>query len=190
LNWRPGSPVSLRTPRFELRSLCESDATDRYLGWLSDPEVMRYVNARSAGQSLDDLRAFIRRHDDRNNFLLGIFANPAGLHIGNVSAECHPVHRTAKLGVLIGDRGYWGKGVVLEARSAQLDFLFLEAGMEKVWAPCYAHNVPALFNYRMLGFTVEGVQRAHVVCDGARMDIVNFAMFRDQWLARRPGAAT
>jgi RimJ/RimL family protein N-acetyltransferase len=185
MSWTPGEPVSLLTARFHLRSLNESDAGERYLGWLRDPEVMRYVNARRTGQSLEELRAFVRRHDDRDNFLLGIFTRSAGLHIGNLSAECHPIHRTAKLGVLIGDRDYWGTGAVLEARSAQLDFLFGEADIEKAWGPCYAHNVPALFNYRTLGFTVEGVQRAHVVCDGARMDVVNFALFRGQWLARR-----
>lgn len=189
MSWTPGEAVVLRTERFDLRSLREDDASDRYLGWVRDGEVMRYVNARRAEQSLQDLRAFIRRHDDRNNFLLGIFARPGGLHIGNLSAECHPIHRTAKLGVLIGDRAYWGKGAVLEARTAQLDFLFREAGIEKAWGPCYAHNVPALFNYRMLGFTVEGIQRAHVVCDGERMDIVNFALFRADWLARRGGGA-
>lgn len=185
MTWQPGHPVRLETERFELRSLTEADATERYLGWLRDPEVMRYVNARREETTRDELRAFILRHDNRNNFLLGIFARPGGVHIGNLSAECHPIHRSAKLGVLIGDRSYWGRRAVLEARSALLDFLFGAAAMEKAWGPCYAHNVPALFNYRMLGFSVEGVQRAHVVCDGARMDVVNFALFRGDWLARR-----
>ncbi|MBI1731543.1 MAG: GNAT family N-acetyltransferase [Gammaproteobacteria bacterium] len=185
MNWRPGQPVCLGTERFELRSLGEGDATERYLGWLRDAEVMRYVNARRDETTLEELRSFIRRHDNRDNFLLGIFTKSGGLHIGNLSAECHPIHRTAKLGVLIGDRAFWGKRAVLEVRTIFLDFLFGPAAMVKVWGPCYAHNVPALFNYRMLGFTVEGVQRSHVVCDGERMDVVNFAMFREDWQALR-----
>lgn len=185
MNWTPGQPIELETPRFLLRSLVETDATEAYLAWLRDPEVMRYVNSRRSDPTLDEIRAFIRGHDNRSGFLLGIFTRPAGLHIGNLSAECHPLHRTAKLGVLIGDRAYWGRRAVLESRTTFLDFLFGPAGMIKAWAPCYSRNIPALYNYKVLGFAVEGIQRSHVVCDGERMDVINFAMSRDDWLAQR-----
>ena len=185
MNWAAGSPVQLETPRFFLRSLTDADASERYLGWLRDPEVMRYVNARRSEPTLEEVRAFIRSHDNRGRFLLGIFTRADRLHIGNLSAECQPLHLTAKLGVLIGDRDYWGQRAVIESRAVFLDFLFGPAGMVKAWAPCYAHNVPALFNYKMLGFEMEGIQKSHVICEGARMDVVNFALFRDDWLMRR-----
>ena len=190
MSWKRGSPVTLDTERFVLRSLTVADATPRYLSWLADPEVMRYVNARSDKPELAHVHAFITRHDNRDTFLLGIFTRADGRHIGNLSAECHPIHHTAKLGILIGERSFWGKGAAIEVRTAFLDFLFGPAGMAKAWGPCYAHNVPGLFNYKMLGFSVEGIQRSHVICDGERMDVVNFAMLREDWLQRRRGPAS
>ncbi len=187
MSWQPGEPVTLETERFRLRSLEEADASERYLGWLEDPEVAQFLNARHDETSTESLRAFIRRHDNRRDFLLGIFARDGGLHIGNCSAQCNLTDRTARLGVLIGDRGYWGRGrgAVAEARTAFLDFLFGPLGMEKAYGPVYARNIPAIFNYKLLGFGHEATLRSHVVCQGERMDVLIFAMFRDDWLARR-----
>ena len=189
MSWRPGEPVVLETERFHLRSLEEADASARYLGWLVDPEVTRFMNARHDEASIESLRAFIRRHDNRRSFLLGIFDREDGQHIGNCSAECKLDDRTAQLGVLIGERSYWGRGrnAVAEARTAFLDFLFGPLEMEKAFGPVYARNIPAIFNYKLLGFELEATLRSHVVCQGERMDVLVFAMFRDAWLAHREG---
>ena len=105
MTWKPGIPVARATERFELRSLEDRDATDRYGGWLRDPEVMRFVNARFTQHDLPSVRDFIASHDNRTRFLLGIFTRADGLHIGNLKADIDVDGGDAAIGVLVG--GFW-----------------------------------------------------------------------------------
>lgn len=179
--------MRLETEHAILRSLTGDDVGATYLAWLRDPDVMRYVNARFDEVSEAAVRAFVSAHDDRERFLLGVFDRASGKHVGNHRAICHPVHRTAHVGVLIGDRDHWGTGLVSETRTALLDFLFGPAGMLKVCGEVYAVNAAGLFNYQLLRFAVEGTLVSHVACGQGRSDVVLFAMFRHDWLARRGG---
>jgi ribosomal-protein-alanine N-acetyltransferase len=185
VTWTVGSPVRLETERAVLRSLTVDDVGPVYVGWLRDPEVTRYMNARFDEVSEDTVRAFVSAHDDRERFLLGIFDRASGKHVGNHRAICHAVHRRAHVGVMIGDRDHWGTGIVPETRTVLLDFLFGAVGMLKVCGEVYALNAAAIFNYQVLGFTVEGALVSHAACGQGRSDVVLFAMLRHDWLARR-----
>ncbi|MBL6947006.1 MAG: GNAT family N-acetyltransferase [Rhodospirillales bacterium] len=184
LNWSPGQPLNLETPRFILRSLVQVDATEQYLGWLRDPEINRYLEARFKDQTLETVKDYIAGRNNRTSFVLGIFVKPNGGHIGNIEATFDANHKTARTGVLIGDTDYWGQKVVLEVRAAILEFLFETLGAHKVWGYCYGDNAAAIYNYRTQGFELEAVLKSHLVGDKGRTDMVHFAMFHDDWLAR------
>jgi hypothetical protein len=55
---------------------------------------------------------------------LDVCTRPAGDQIGFFTVTGNPAHRTAEAGVVIGDRDWCGKNLVLEARPALLDSLF------------------------------------------------------------------
>lgn len=185
MGWTPGQAVRLETDNYVVRSLSESDATDRYLGWLNDPEVNRYLRVRLQEPSMDTILAYIAEHNDCSSFLLGIFTADDDLHVGNYSAKCDAHNLTASLGVMIGDVEYWARRVVLETRAAVLDFLFDEVGMVKVHGACYSNNRPAIYNYKAQGFQNEGIRKSHFVSEGHRVDSVLFAMHKDDWVERR-----
>src|SRR3954468_24973407 len=106
----------LQTPRLQLRSLTAEDATQRYLGWLTDPEVNRYLEARFAEHSLESLRQFIEAcNSGVAELLLGICLAD-GRHIGNIKlGPVNPHHKNAAIGLLIGERDCWGLGYASEA---------------------------------------------------------------------------
>ena len=182
--WEPSAPVTLETERYSLRSLDETDATERYLGWLKDPSVVRFLNASRQEHSIETIRQFIASHDNRISFLFGIFDKDGGGHVGNFEAVCDPYHKTAKLGVMIGDQEHWGRRVVLEVRAVIMDFLFKAVGMFKVYGQCHSNSTPAVFNYKAQGFTCEGILKSHAVLEGKRVDVLAFAMLRDDWLGK------
>ena len=130
--WTPGAPLRLESERFVLRSLGADDVTDRYLAWLDDPEVTRFLYSGGLRRTRADVEAYVARHDNRTSFHLGIFAKEGGDHIGNYSFGCDSVHRVAQINVMIGDRAWWKKRVVNETRAAILDFLFGPMDMLKV----------------------------------------------------------
>lgn len=181
MSWTAGRPVQLETARYRLRSLVPDAVGPRYLGWLRDPEVIRYLNARFHPADAESVAAFVASHDDDRAFLLGIFDRADDSHVGNFRVLRSPEHRRAELGVMIGERAHWGRGVVQEVRAAVLDFLFEEAAVEKVIGSVYAANAAAIFNYQAQGFRTDGVQRDHVVLGEGRCDLIHFAMFAADW---------
>jgi len=179
-----GAPVRLVTERFEVRSLVPEDASERYAGWLADPEIVHHLEV-SAGDapSVDELRGFIAGHDNFGSYLLGVFTRD-GEHIGNFRFRLARRHGVAYFGVMIGERDYWGQGVVLECRASILDYIFRVLDVYKAVGAATSRNMPALFNYGRQGWQQEGVQRGEYLEDGQRVDKVWFAMFREDWLKR------
>lgn len=178
----PPAP-ELTTERFRLRTLTAADATERYLDWMRDPEVTRTLMAQRVKPTLETLRDYIAGHDGKTDFLFGIFEGD--LHIGNLSVTSFAQDRRGNVGVMIGDRDYWGEAVVLEVRAAVLDFMFDSQDCLKMTAGCLSHNTPAIYNFRRQGWTLEGVRKRHYLMAGEWRDELLFAMFADDWREKR-----
>ena len=175
----------IQTENLMIRTLSKRDVTERYVDWLNNPKVNRFLEVRWHRQEMADVRRYVAEHDNISKFIFGIFANPHELHIGNASLRIGINHRSATLGVMIGDINYWGKkGIVLEARASILDFIFSELPVDKVSGGCYQSNIHAIYNYQHQGWEVDGIRRADRLDQGRRVDVINFAMFREKWLQR------
>lgn len=189
LTWQPGDPVALKTKSYTLRSMGPDDITDRYITWAKDPELMENLNAPARLVNRTQLKRYIKSFDNRTKFHLGVFTAPEGVHIGFFTIYVDAKNRSAQTNVVIGDRDYWGKGVVLEARGAILDFLFDVVGVAKIWGTPFERNFPSIFNYKAQGFTCEGVLRKQVInMKGKRVDQYIFGLLREEWHARRAQA--
>jgi len=177
------SSVSLITNRYFLRTLGPNDATESYVAWMNDPDVNRTLNPKPK-QTVDSIKDYILSHDNQNSFLFGIFTKKQH-HIGNISFRSQPEHKMAIMGIMIGDKAHWGAAAALEARSAVLDWAFDFLGLNKVEAGCHHTNAPAVYNFRRQGWTLEGNKRSHLIVAGRPIDELHFAMFKEDWYARR-----
>jgi [ribosomal protein S5]-alanine N-acetyltransferase len=177
--------VSMRSARFEIRSLSPDEGIETQLRWLSDPAVVRFTNARYRQHDSASVRAYVASHDNELSFLLGVFDRAGGTHVGNHRIERDQRHGTCSLGALIGDRRYWGRGVLTETRAAVLDVVFAELGAHRAWAQVASRNIAVLGSYRRLGFRCEGILREHLFIEDRRMDVVQFGMICDEWFERR-----
>ena len=186
-----GRPISLTTERFLVRSLVPADASDRWSDWSADRDVMGPLNVPANRMTKDHLARYIASHDNDRTYLLGAFTKAMNQHIGFFMIELNRLHATASFNLVIGDKHFWGKGVVNEVRATLLDEFFERRGVEKVYGTPLARNFPAVFNYKAQGWKVEGVLRGQCksVADGSRLDQYHFGMLRDEWRARK-GAPT
>jgi [ribosomal protein S5]-alanine N-acetyltransferase len=180
-------PVFLKTERFLLRNLAPTDASERYLAWAADSEVMGPLNVKPTRMTREQLAAYISSFDGMTRFLIGIFTLPENLHIGFYMVEVDPFHDVANFNVVIGDKTYWGQKVVSETRPALIDHFFDDRGVQKVSGQPLARNIPAIFNYKAEGWRLEGILKAHrkSVTDGKRVDQMQFGMTKEEWRARR-----
>ena len=116
-----GKPVLLQTERFELRSMRPIDASDRWVGWARDPEVMGPLNSPVVQMSRDDLSKFLATSDNVNRYIIGIFDKVSRIQVGFFMVDIDNGHHLATFNVVIGEKEWWGKGVINEARAALLD---------------------------------------------------------------------
>lgn len=156
------TPV-LRTARFLIRDLRESDVGPRYLGWFRDQTVSQFIVSSSEMKDAQRLREYVRERSDRPDVLfLGIFAEPGGLHIGNIKFE--PVdaeHGFAVMGIMVGDPEWRGRGVAGEVLSETARWLRANRSIHEIVLGVEEDNLPAIKAYERVGF--ERRESLHVV---------------------------
>ena len=171
----------IETADLILRSLDESLARGSYAAWMRDPAVIRYLEVRFAPPGETRLETFIATMNaSDDNLLLGIFprAEPKR-HIGNI--KLGPIdrrHKTAPLGIAIGERGYWGRGLATQAIAAVSDHALSALGLDRVEAGFYADNLASQRAFLRAGFAEEGRRRAARAFEGARTDEVLMGKIR------------
>ena len=187
-----GRPVLLQTKRFALRSLTPTHASERWINWLKDPEVMGPLNTPVRAWRPDQLKAHIASGDNERRYLVGIFDLASQVQIGLFQIEVDLRNRRALFNVVIGEKSWWGKGVVNETREVLLDEFFNNRGIEKVVGMPYARNFPAIFNYKAQGWHHEGTLRGHCfsTSGGPRLDQYVFGLTKDDWRGIKKGNRT
>jgi ribosomal-protein-alanine N-acetyltransferase len=158
--------------RLALRQLTPADVTERYVAWLNDDEVNRYLESRFAAHTLATTRGFVEAMEaDGSNVLLGVFLTHDGRHIGNIKiGPIDAVHRSADVGLLIGERDEWGKGYATEAIGLATEYAFSVLDLRKLTAGCYEQNLGSARAFEKAGWRREGTRRRQFVSDGRRVD--------------------
>jgi [ribosomal protein S5]-alanine N-acetyltransferase len=174
--------VPLRTTHLILRSLDVSHARGAYRGWMCDEDVTRYLEVRFAPPDVAALERFIgRMNDSTDNLLLGLFpATDPERHIGNI--KLGPIdsrHAVAAIGVLIGAKDFWGRGLAGEAVAAVAELGFSDFGLERVEAGFYAENVASQRAFKRAGFVEEGRRLGARRSGDARTDEIVMGRLRD-----------
>lgn len=158
--------------RVELHELDPGDVSDRYVAWLNDPKVNRFLESRFVTHTADSVREFVTAMAaSEANVLFGIFLVDSRRHIGNI--KIGPVieqHRTADVGLLIGEQDEWGKGYASEAIAAASAHAFDAMGVQKLTAGCYDQNLGSARAFEKAGWRREGVRRSQFVSNGRRVD--------------------
>ena len=119
---------------------------------------------------------------------LAIVDRKTGAHIGNIKlGPIHPIHRYASLGILIGEKQFWGRNYGLEVVELMVDYGFKQLNLHKITLGVYDDHTASLRLFEKAGFSIEGRLREQLFRDGEYHDKVLMAMRRDEYLLRRTG---
>lgn len=163
-----GTQVSL----FQLQP---EHVTDNYVAWLNDTLVNRYLECRFIEHSLQSTKDFVERCcGNSQTLLLGISARTlGGRHIGNVKiGPTDQNHKTAEVGIMIGDRDAWGKGFGTDAIKLAMRLAKHTLKLRRLTAGCYQSNIGSQRAFTNAGFSVEGVRPGHFLLDGQPESLV------------------
>lgn len=147
------------------------DDAPKYAAWLNDPEVTAGLTLASAVVSLAGEREALARLAKDHNYAI-VDAASDGL-VGNVGLmDVDHLHRTAEIGIFIGDKRFWGKGYGREAMALLIDYAYARLNLNNIMLRVYAYNERALRSYEALGFTKVGALREAVTVDRKAHDVI------------------
>jgi len=170
----------LKGERVTLRAI-EREDIPRFLRWLNDPEVTRYLTISMPLSREEEERWFEQQLGDRNRKVLAI-ETESGEHIGNISLEdIDWKNRRATLGIVIGEKERWGQGYGTDAIRTLLRFAFEELNLNRVQLDVFDFNERARRCYRRCGFREEGILRQAHYTEGRYHDVVRMAILRSDW---------
>lgn len=173
----------LEGARLRLRTLQPADSSERYLGWLNDPEVQKYTRRHGRTSNKQDIIDFIYYTLKSVDFHFAIFLKDVNLHIGNVSLNSvDELNRSAEVSIMIGDKTAWGKGYGSEAINLLTDFAFKQLNLHRVWSESCNPGFIALMN--KLKWSLEGVRREAVCVAGKYLDYIDWAILENEWLKK------
>ncbi len=166
-----------------LRSVTPADCTSRYLRWLQDPEVARFLETRWTEQTMPGILAFVQQAIQSDDIhLLAIIELASGEHVGNI--KIGPIqrhHRYADVSYFIGERSRWGRGYATEAIALAVGFAFERLGLHRLQAGIYASNQASGRALERVGFQLEGVLRHKLRLDDHWEDHMIYGLLREGW---------
>jgi ribosomal-protein-alanine N-acetyltransferase len=164
-----------------LRPITIGDASIEYVNWLNDKEVNQYLESRFVLATIENVRKFIESVlVSNNNYFFAIIDVETDKHIGNIKlGPINTFHKRGDIGILIGDKNYWGKGIGTEAIFLISEFAFNNLNLDKVMAGCYANNIGSYKSFFKCGFVEEGLFKNHCIsATGEVVDVYMLAKFK------------
>ncbi len=172
----------LKANSIYLRPLTIKDVNETYLSWLQDNEVMSGI--ATSDYTLQKLHDYVQEKIAIPTVsFFAICSNETNEHIGNVKLDFYDSKaNVAELGLLIGNKNYWGKGVGSQACKLAIEYGFNTMNLRKIYLAVYENNPNAKKLYEKLGFTLEGTLRKHILADGNLCDKYLMGIFKNEFI--------
>jgi len=170
----------LRGKNVELRLFSQSDISDRYVSWLSDPDIVRYSNQRFKEHSLESCQQYLKSFTDAPALFVAIYPLNKEQMIGTMTVYFNPHHQTADIGIMVGEKEQWGTGIGRDSWQRLLSFLSHEAKLRKITGGTLACNKGMVSIMQSSNMTPDGIRHQQELVDGEAYDMLHFAFFPSQ----------
>ena len=105
-----------------------------------------------------------------------------GQLVGSVQLyDIDEYERRAEVGIQVGEKSLWGRGIASTALRIILDYAFTVRNLERVCAEVYAFNQRSLRLMERVGFQKEGILRQHEIHNGVRQDMHFYGMLKAEF---------
>jgi RimJ/RimL family protein N-acetyltransferase len=169
-----------------LRKLRLEDASERYVGWLNDPAVNRFLESRFTHWTLESVRDYIRAKQNAREHFFAICDVAGENHVGNIKlGPIDPHHRCADVSLFIGDTAHWGRGAGSEAIALVTSLAFDQLDLLKLQAGAYLANIGCIRAFERCGFSREGLLKERVLSNGVPDDVVMLGYAASEYRTRK-----
>ncbi len=165
-----------------------SDAP-KYAAWLNDLDVAVFTQIADKSLSVDKERDILAAIGKEHNY--GIVDAATDTLIGSCGLmDIDALNRCAEIGIVLGDKSYWGKGYGTEALRLLLDYAFRYLNLHNVMLRVYDYNPRGIACYEKVGFKTIGRRRGAIMRNLAAHDVVYMDIVAADFYGTdgRPGA--
>ena len=163
----------------------EKEDLPRFVTWLNDPDVCRYLtlyNPLSQAQEEKWFENILNRPVEEQPLVIEIQVDKAWESVGNISFLNMDQHsRNAELGLFIGKKNFWGKGIGTKAIGLMLDYGFKTLNFHRIYLRVFEQNKRGIRCYEKVGFHHEGSMREAQFLDGEYVDVLLMSILRKEW---------
>jgi len=153
--------------------------TDRYVGWLNDPQVVRFSEQRHLQHSLESCEHYFEAMDHSQGLFLSLEVKGSEMgHIGNISVVIDDNNSSADLSIMIGEKCAWGKGYASKAWITVMMYLLNDAGIRRVTAGTMDVNEPMIRLMRRSQMEIDCIRPRHFLWEGREVGFVMGSCFR------------
>ena len=155
-----------------------------YFTWLTDPKVYRYIgrNEYFSQLELSDLREYAAKMwTSPFVSFFAVYAVDRKLFIG--TAKINFVNQQFQqigigdLGIMIGDKNYWGRGLSIDILRTLSIYAFDRLKARKLTAGAFSLNIPVIKAFRRLGFQQDACLRAQLAVEDGYCDHILLSCF-------------
>ena len=157
----------------------DNDITNEYIGWLNDDEIVKYSNQRFLEHTKKTSKIYLESFHSSDNLFFSIKTLEDNISIGTITIYINKNHKTADIGILIGKKSCWGKGMGLDAWNTCITWLFDKKNIRKITAGTLDLNLGMISIMKKSGMQQEAVRSKQEYCNGDNRDILYFSKFND-----------
>jgi len=168
-----------------LRNITLADCTERYVNWMNDKKINKYLESRFSIQTMESVKQYVQNIKESNDsYMFAIIYRETNEHIGNIKiGPIHKIYKHTFVGHLIGDKNYWGSGAATDALYLAVKFCFKALSLHKVNAGVIASNMGAIRILEELGFNKEACIRDDVLLDDKYFDVYRYGVLESELIS-------
>lgn len=168
-----------------LKSFTAENLQDpRYYKWLLDKKVMRTIGRSEYLKPIEfsAVELYVKAlQESDHDYFFALYTKNNKKFIGTVKiGSIDWYNKTADVGIMIGDKSYWGKGLATDALRSVCKYAFAYLHLLKLTGGCMAPNVAMVKCFEKIGFKKEGVQRKQNMLDGTYVDHFTYGLFPNE----------
>jgi RimJ/RimL family protein N-acetyltransferase len=169
----------LKGARITLRPADDADPP-RFLPWIADMEVTRYLGRRTGAALYQEVDFFKRVGESKSDVLWIIEAEGEAVGATGIH-EIDWLNAHAVTGTLIGRKDKWGKGIATEAMRLRTRYAFRELNLAKLMTEVFMDNAASRKALERSGYKTVGIHRHHFFTGGKWHDVWLGEVLRDEW---------
>ena len=152
---------------------------EEFTKWVNDLEVTRTLSIFNLNINYDVELDIIDKISKDHNYSIIDIKNDKLIGIVGLS-NIDYLHRTAEIGIFIGDKSYWNKGYGEEAMKLLLKYSFSYLNLRNVMLRVFSYNHSAIKCYEKIGFKMIGKRRNAIQFDMKEHDIIFMDILNDE----------